>query len=204
MRMSHQTGDAVLKSVVPPEAAKLSLDFGLSNAHIPVLGFVAPSGTGKTTLLRYVIGLLRERGLRIGVVKQARNDFDVDQPGKDSYELRKAGIPRLLIGSERQSALIMEHPDGTDPDLNELLLQFDQSSLDLILVEGFKEYPFAKIELYRNATKPPQYFNDEQVIAIATDVEAFSADIPVLDINDPWTVADFVLDYCHNVHQPKV
>ena len=70
----------------------------LYNARIPVLGFVAPSGTGKTTLLRYVIGLLNERGLRVGVVKQARSDFDVDKPGKDSYELRKAGIPPVIAG----------------------------------------------------------------------------------------------------------
>ena len=56
---------------------------GLSHAKVPVLGFAAPSGTGKTTLLRAVIGLLKARDLRVGVAKQARDDFDIDQPGKD-------------------------------------------------------------------------------------------------------------------------
>lgn len=167
----------------------------LANARIPVLGFIAPSGTGKTTLLRYVIGLLNERGLRIGVVKQARNDFDVDKPGKDSYELRKAGVSRLLLGSERQSAFIMEHSQDDDPDLNELLLQFDQTVLDLILVEGFRDYPFAKIELYRDAARKPQYLEDSQIIAVATDIDSLAATIPILDINDPWAVADFAQDY---------
>ena len=167
----------------------------LSNARVPVIGFSAPSGTGKTTLLRYVIGLLREQGLRIGVVKQARADFDVDKPGKDSYELRKSGIERLLLGSERQSALILEHPDGNDPDLNALLLQFDQQSLDVILVEGFKDYPFSKIELYRDTVEQPNYSHDPWVIAVASDIADLSAAVPVLNINDPWSVADFVMAY---------
>jgi molybdopterin-guanine dinucleotide biosynthesis protein MobB len=170
----------------------------LINARVPVLGFIAPSGTGKTTLLSYVIGLLNEQGLRIGVVKQARNDFDVDKPGKDSYELRKAGIECLLLGSERQSAQMLEHPENAvaDPDLDELLLHFDQRSLDLILVEGFRDYPFAKIELYRATGQVPVYHpHDSRVVAVATDVEGLTVDIPVLDINNPWAVADFVQAY---------
>ena len=169
----------------------------LNHARVPVLGFIAPSGTGKTTLLRYVIGILREQGYRIGVVKQARNDFDVDTPGKDSYELRKAGIERLLLGSDQQSALILESPhSAADPDLNELLLQFDQDQLDLILVEGFQAYPFAKIELCRAENWPTPYVvTDHWVIAVATDSHTLNTTVPVLDINDPWTVAEFILDH---------
>ncbi|MFO1429651.1 MAG: molybdopterin-guanine dinucleotide biosynthesis protein B [Candidatus Competibacteraceae bacterium] len=167
---------------------------GLSNAKVPVLGFVAPGGTGKTTLLRAVIALLEDRSLRIGVAKQARDDFDFDQPGKDSYRLRKAGVERLLFASSRKSALILEHPDGGGPELNELLPLFDQDELDIILVEGFSEQPFPKIELIRGNKGPRHYPNDAWVIALAMDrTEAGQASVPVLDINDPAAVAEFVL-----------
>ena len=48
----------------------------------PLLGFAAFSGTGKTTLLKRVIPLLREAGLRLAVVKHAHHHFEVDYPGK--------------------------------------------------------------------------------------------------------------------------
>lgn len=171
----------------------------LSHARVPVIGFTAPSGTGKTTLMRYIIGLLNERGLRVGVIKQARDDFDIDQPGKDSFELRKAGIERLLLGSEQQSALMVENPGGEDdPDLNELLLLFDQDDLDLILVEGFSDEIFPKIELFRSAhakQRRLRYLDDASVIAIASDYPALNASIPVFNIDDSWSIADFILTY---------
>ncbi|MGL4795486.1 MAG: molybdopterin-guanine dinucleotide biosynthesis protein B, partial [Aeromonas jandaei] len=64
---------------------------------LPLLGFAAWSGTGKTTLLEQLIPLLTGRGLRIGVLKHAHHDFDIDQPGKDSYRLRKAGAQQMMV-----------------------------------------------------------------------------------------------------------
>lgn len=172
----------------------MAAEGGLSNAKAPVLGFVAPSGAGKTTLLRAVIALLKARGLQVGVAKQALDDFDIDQPGKDSYRLRKAGAERLLFASSRKSALILEHPDGGNPELNELLPLFDQDELDIILVEGFSEQPFPKIELVRGSKGPRHYPADSWVIALAMDgTEAGQARAPVLDINDPMAVAEFIM-----------
>jgi molybdopterin-guanine dinucleotide biosynthesis protein MobB len=182
-------------------AVKGSLD----NARVPVLGFIASSGTGKTTLLSQVIAWLSTQGLRIGVIKQARDDFDVDQPGKDSYRLRKAGVERLLLASSQKSALVVEHPEGGEAELNALLALFDQNTLDIILVEGFSEQPFPKIELSRGATTLLRYPNDPLIIALATDragVERLG--IPVLDLNDPVAVAEFVLAYVHGLIDKRV
>ena len=66
---------------------------------VPVLGFVAASGTGKTTLLTKLLPLFRQQGLKVAVIKHTHHDFEVDQPGKDSYELRKAGAQEMLIAS---------------------------------------------------------------------------------------------------------
>jgi molybdopterin-guanine dinucleotide biosynthesis protein B len=159
------------------------------------LGFVAPSGTGKTMLLRQVLGLLSAQGLRVGAVKQARDDFDVDQSGKDSQQLRAAGVERLLLTSDGKSALIWEHPQGDEPELDELLDLFGPDSLDLILVEGFSHQPFPKIELHRGPGTPRFFPSDPTVIALVTDrVGEMRAHVPVMDINDPIKVAEFVMD----------
>ncbi|MDA3868824.1 MAG: molybdopterin-guanine dinucleotide biosynthesis protein B, partial [Gammaproteobacteria bacterium] len=97
----------------------------------PVLGFAAYSGTGKTTLLVKVLPLLRARGLRVAMIKHAHHDFDIDQPGKDSYELRKAGAEQMLIASSYRRALMTETPAGTEPQLAELMAELNLESLDL-------------------------------------------------------------------------
>jgi len=165
-------------------------------ARIPVLGFAAYSGTGKTTLLKQLLPLLRERGLRVGMVKHAHHDFDIDTPGKDSYELRKAGANEMLIASGKRWALMVETEQAGDPVLQEMLEHLDQENLDLILVEGFKHEAFQKIELHRPSIGKPLIFpTDPGVIAVATDAELGQATaLPVLDINAIPSIADFIME----------
>jgi len=161
----------------------------------PLLGFCAYSGTGKTTLLTRLIPVLNENGLKIGLVKHAHHQFDIDQPGKDSYELRKAGACEMMVASAKRWALVHEFPERHgDPSLEELLPNLSLGELDLVLVEGFKHEPLAKIELHRPSLgKPLLYPNDSSIIALATD---FSPDninqLPVLDLNDIYEIADFI------------
>ncbi len=168
----------------------------IQNAHVPIVGFAAYSGTGKTTLLRKLLPLLKERGVRVGMVKHAHHTFDVDQPGKDSYELRKAGAAQMLIASRSRWALMVERQREKDPQLDEVLLELDQAALDLILVEGFKEEPFPKIELRRSGLKGKPFFpNDDNIIAVATDdPSSLDTDLPILDLNSPDEIADFIIE----------
>lgn len=177
----------------------------LSHARVPVLGFVAPSGTGKTTLLTRLLPLLRAQGLRIGMVKHTHHQFDIDQPGKDSYRLRAAGAQQMMIASRKRWALLYEHPEQLDePRLDELLRHLDQDRLDLILVEGFKHEAYDKIELHRAGLgKPCQFPQDPHIVAVASDrpaevlahaVDGEAGPHPaLLDINRPDEVAAFVL-----------
>ncbi len=167
----------------------------LENALVPIVGFAAFSGTGKTTLLTKLIPLLRERGLRVGLVKHAHHSFEIDRRGKDSHELRRAGANPVLIGSRHRWALMMETPGQDEPVLDDLLARLDQDALDLILVEGFKHEPFPKIELHRPALgKPLLYPGDGSVVAIATDSDLTEpATIPVLSLNEPGQIADFII-----------
>lgn len=167
----------------------------------PVIGFAAYSGTGKTTLLEQLLPLLRERGLRIGVIKHAHHHFDIDHPGKDSHRLRQAGAQQMLIASRRRRALITETPDAaTDPDLDELLAALDLTRLELVLVEGFRHVPFAKIELHRPSLGHPLLAaTDTSIIAIATDAPFARntaqpvRELPRLDLNRPAAIAAFIL-----------
>ena len=163
----------------------------------PVLGFAAYSGTGKTTLLVKLLPVLREKGLRIAMIKHAHHKFDVDKPGKDSYELRKAGASPMLITSSRRIAIMIDKEEESDPDLQDLLGYINPDKVDLVLVEGFKQWPLPKIELHRPSVGKPLIFpDDNNIIAIAHD-ETLNIEptIPVLDINNVEQIAEFVLNY---------
>lgn len=165
------------------------------NIDIPVIGFAAYSGTGKTTLITRIIRILSQRNLRIGTVKHAHHNFDIDYPGKDSYRLREAGASQVLIGSSQRWALMVEHEDKNNRPLEYHLEKLDLDDLDLILVEGFKVGRIPKIEVHRPSLgNPPLYKQDEHIIAVATDEpQRIDTGLPVFDLTQPETIADFII-----------
>jgi L-fuculose-phosphate aldolase len=168
-----------------------------SNA-IPVIGFVAPSGTGKTTLLQKLVPVLRQRGRRIGYLKHAHHGLEVDRPGKDSHDIREAGaLQVLLASSERWVLQGAPARGGQDPDLEEMLARFDPGQVDLILVEGFKYSAYPKIEIHRAGLgKPYLYPRDPDIRALITDETPPAGEHPpLLPLADPEAIADFILDY---------
>ncbi|MCH1925841.1 bifunctional molybdopterin-guanine dinucleotide biosynthesis adaptor protein MobB/molybdopterin molybdotransferase MoeA [Shewanella sp. C32] len=169
---------------------------------IPVLGFCAYSGTGKTTLLKQLIPALTQRGLRLAVLKHAHHNFDVDIPGKDSYEMRKAGARQMLVASHVRWALMTEDECDGDPDLVHLLQQLEADKVDLVLVEGFKKLALPKIELHRQAVGKPLIFDqDPNVLAIACCADTqlpHDINIDQLDINNVAQIADYVEQYAQN------
>ncbi|MCR9951845.1 bifunctional molybdopterin-guanine dinucleotide biosynthesis adaptor protein MobB/molybdopterin molybdotransferase MoeA [Vibrio parahaemolyticus] len=171
--------------------------------NIPILGFAAYSGTGKTTLLEALLPKLTEAGLRIGMLKHAHHNFDVDKPGKDSYRLRKAGASQMLIASRNRFALMTETPEA-EAEFEYLLTRFDEDMLDVILVEGCKNIAFPKIELHREEVgKPWLYPHDDNIIAIASDSAELDSELPQMNINDLDAIAQFVLQYVQDAKAPK-
>ncbi len=169
----------------------------LKNAKVPVIGFAAYSGTGKTTLLTKLIPRIRAHGLRIGLIKHAHHTFKIDRPGKDSFELRQAGAEKILVASRDHWAMMVETPNQDEPNLIELLNAFPQDDIDLLLVEGFKHESFPKIELHRPALKRPLLFpEDPSIIAIATDAQLNKeTHLPVLNLNDCNEILSFLLQW---------
>lgn len=170
----------------------------------PVLGFAAYSGTGKTTLLVKLLPLMRLQGLRVAMIKQTHHDFEIDKPGKDSFEMRKAGANQVMLASNRRCAVITEYEESEEPGLVELIDRLDLESLDLIMVEGFKHLPFAKIELHRPATGKKLIFpDDDSVVAVASDENLHTGNLPLLNINEPEEVAGFINRWLENEGRAK-
>ncbi|MGM3192494.1 molybdopterin-guanine dinucleotide biosynthesis protein MobB [Dickeya dadantii subsp. dieffenbachiae] len=163
--------------------------------EIPLLAIAAHSGTGKTTLLKQLIPLLNAMGIRVGIIKHTHHDMDVDKPGKDSYELRKAGADQTLVVSNTRWALMTETPEQQEPNLHFLASRMDSSKLDLILVEGFKHEPVDKILLYRcGSGRDIAALIDADTLAVATDTTLTLA-LPCLDLNQPAQIAVFIRDW---------
>ncbi len=166
---------------------------------VPVLGFAAYSGTGKTSLLVKLIPLMKLQGLSVATIKQTHHDFEIDKPGKDSYALRKAGAAQVLIASEKRCALITEYEKPVESDLVELVNKLDLENIDLVLVEGFKNRSFPKIELHRAAAGHKLIFpEDGNVIAVASDENLDTGGLPLLDLNVTEEVAGFINRWLNN------
>lgn len=163
---------------------------------IPVLAISAWSGSGKTTLLKKLIPALCAEGLRPGLIKHTHHNMDVDKPGKDSYELRKAGAAQTIVASSQRWALMTETPDAEEPDLTWLVSRMDASKLDLVLVEGFKHEPVAKILLFRQDSghSVDDLVVDEHVIAVASDTHVETS-LPLLDLNNVPQITAFILQW---------
>jgi len=165
-----------------------------------VLGIVGWSGSGKTTLITALIPFLAGRGIRIATIKHAHHSFDVDQPGKDSYEHRKAGACEVIVSSGRRWVQMHELGGSPEATLAELLKRI--SPCELVLVEGFKTERHPKLEVYRQALgKPALFTHDTRIVGVASDQPLPDARVPVVDLDDIPVVAELVLERAEPVAQ---
>ena len=163
-----------------------------------LLGIAGYSGSGKTTLVTKLIPALTARGLRVSTIKHAHHNFDVDTPGKDSYQHRHAGATEVLISSANRWALMHEHRGDVEPSLDDLVAKL--SDVDLVLVEGWKFGTHPKLEVHRSVNEKPLLADtDDHVIAIATDDKTLTGlKQPILSIDDIPAITDFVIAFMKN------
>lgn len=158
-----------------------------------VFGFAGFSGSGKTTLIEQLIPRFVAQGLRIALVKHAHHTFDVDHPGKDSYRHRHAGATEVLVTSSRRWVLMHELRGEAEPSMEEVVARI--SPCDLLLVEGYKRASIPKLEVYREIVGEGMLHpHDPNIVAVATD-RPFDLHLPVLDLNRPDLVGDFILGH---------
>ena len=153
-----------------------------------IFGIAGYSGAGKTTLIEKLIPLFTARGVKVSLIKHAHHRFDVDQPGKDSWRHRHAGCSEVLVTSSRRWALMHELRGAPEPSVADLLGHM--SPVDLLLIEGFKNEPHDKMEIYRaDNGKPLLSAGDPTYVAILSDAPVAGSGLPVIDLNDPATGA---------------
>jgi molybdopterin-guanine dinucleotide biosynthesis adapter protein len=164
-----------------------------------VFGIAGRSGMGKTTLLERLVPEIASRGLVVSLIKHSHKNIDIDRPGKDSYRLRESGCKEvLLLGNERW-ALMHELRGATEPPLEYLLDRMQHC--DIVLIEGFKDGDFPKLEVWRaDLGKPTLWPEWPGIVAIASDTPAAASSQPNavtgitrLDLSDIETIAAFVL-----------
>jgi molybdopterin-guanine dinucleotide biosynthesis adapter protein len=158
-----------------------------------VFGIAGHSGMGKTTLLERLIPELQARGLVVSLIKHSHKDLDIDRPGKDSYRLREAGCQELMLMGKRRWALMHELRDEAEPSLPYILSKLQHC--DLVLIEGFKQGDFPKLEVWRDeAGKPPLGPGWPGLVAIATDSLVATDGIHRLRLSDTFGIASFICD----------
>jgi molybdopterin-guanine dinucleotide biosynthesis protein B len=157
-----------------------------------IIGLAGWSGAGKTTLIAKLIPGILARGLKVSTLKHAHHGFDVDRPGKDSYEHRMAGATEVLVGSQKRFALMHELRDEPEPGLPALLAKL--SPVDLVIIEGYKREPHPKLEVFRASIgKPLIHPDDPHVVAIASDVALPHAKVPRVALDDTAAIIDILL-----------
>lgn len=172
---------------------------------VPVIGVMATSGTGKTTLLRALLPRLRDAGLRVACVKHTHHVIEIDKPGKDSHTLRAAGAQQMLLASPSGWALMVDTPATAGDDFTTLVRHLQLRTLDLVLVEGFKFEDFPKLALHHydlsGALEVPV---DDTVIAMASNqLPLPQAHLPIFALDDAASIAAFIIHHCARIQSPR-
>ncbi len=157
-----------------------------------VFGIAGHSGMGKTTLLERLVPEIASRGLVVSLIKHSHKNIDIDRPGKDSYRLRESGCKEVLLLGNDRWALMHELRGAEEPTLDYLLDRMQHC--DLVLIEGFKDGEFPKLEVWRNGQNKSTLWPDwPGIVAIASDSPVSGTKVMQLNLADVSSIASFTL-----------
>lgn len=150
--------------------------------------------SGKTTLIEKLLPALIRRGIRTAVIKHDGHDFDGDVPGTDSDRIRKAGAFGTAVFSESKY-LLQKEDSETDQERKAEQLAKSFPEADLILLEGFKNSSYPKLEVVRAGNSKESICIGKNLLAIVSDFEPdHPEEIPVFGLEDAEEIATFIED----------
>ena len=144
---------------------------------IPVVSFVAYSGTGKTTLIEQVVRKLKELGIRVAVIKHDAHEFEIDHKGKDSWRMTQAGADVTIVASDKHTAIMENRSLSIDEIISRV------NNVDIILTEGYKHGNWPKILLHRKDNHKELPIDPNRCLAVLTD-EAILTATPCYPLGD--------------------
>lgn len=171
--------------------------------YTPLFSFIGSSGSGKTTFIEKLIKELKNRGVKLGVIKHDAHKFEIDKPGKDSYRFKHAGADIVAISSSEKVAIVKSFT-SKEETLEEIVLNYFKD-VDLIITEGYKESSIPKIEIFRECVgKPFLSENKSELIGIISDTENIPRkDVKIFGLDDVYDVAEYLLKNS-DFHVPKI
>ena len=159
-----------------------------------IFAFVGISDSGKTHLMRNLIGELKRRGYTVSVIKHCAHGFDLEGQGKDTAQFRKAGSDSVCMYSPDGMGVIQQKK--TELDVKKISREYLKCS-DFILVEGAKsDKELKKIEVLRQEFSEKISCSPEELIAVVSDFDT-GKDVPVFHPEDIEKIADFMENYPH-------
>ena len=155
---------------------------------VPVVCIVGRAKSGRTTLLEKLLRELKQRGHRVGTVKHhSHPGFEVDHPGKDTWRHAQAGSDHVVIAAPDKVASIRRV--DREPTLCEIAATM--TDVDVILTEGYLRSGEHRIEVVRAARSPLPICAEEDLLALATDVEV-PYDAPRFGLEDAAGLVDLI------------
>jgi len=157
-----------------------------------MISIIGLKNAGKTTFLVALAAELGRRKFRVMTIKHGTHAADTDQRGKDTWRHWHEGrAERVLMEGPGQRVLFERTPQESDPVA---LARRYLTGADIVLVEGFKQAPLPKIEVYRRVAGPKPIFDPEKHdpgdwVAMVTDDADLRAPFPVFRFSDTsWLV----------------
>jgi molybdopterin-guanine dinucleotide biosynthesis protein B len=159
-----------------------------------IFAFTGISDSGKTHLLRNLIGELKTRGFTVSVIKHCAHGFDLEAQGKDTAKFMEAGSDSVCMYSP--DGMVVFQQKKTELDVKKISREYFICS-DFILVEGARSSKkLKKIEVLRKGFSEKILCSPEELIAVVSDFDT-EKDIPVFHPEDIEKIADFLENYPH-------
>ncbi len=182
LSFAHSVGAVVVSS------RSAGLDPVGDEDRSPIVSVVGRKNSGKTTFIEKLIPAIAGRGYRVATIKHHhQGGFDLDTPGKDSWRHTRAGaLATALLGTDR--LVVFCRPD-TKMTAAEAARTLSAVRPDIVITEGFRDGPFPKIEILRQAQGArPLCGVAEGLIAVVTDAPV-QAEVPSFGLEDADGVA---------------
>ena len=157
-----------------------------------VFGITGNKNSGKTHLIERLVAEMKNRGLLVSTIKHAHHGADIDKLGSDTYRHREAGAQQIVLSTKNRLVIMTENSNRSDKTLEEIIESMEK--VDLVIVEGYKNSFYPKIETYRtSAGKELLATSNSTIKAIGADTSLIGINIPVFELDNTNKIVDFIL-----------